>query len=172
MVVKPVRDPHLHTALGPKHILAQAGMLLAGTLAVVNRSIPKPARKCRILVSPLERSTCLLDTAPGNSHRARMEGTTMVVLSMSGLVRCQGCFAPPVGTLKYHMKATVVMAVMHPLETRMPIPRGHHRPQLTLVLVVTPLEEACLGTSVDSLISFPVCIVPLRRLDCRPQSIR
>ena len=47
--------------------------------------------------------------------------------------------------------------------------RVTREPQLTPVPVGTPLEEACSGTSVALLTSFPVCIVPFCSLGCRPQ---
>ena len=41
-------------------------------------------------------------------------------------------------------------------------------PQLTPVPVGTPLEEACLGTPVASLTSFPVCIVLTSQVGVSP----
>ena len=167
MAAKPVRDPHLHMALGPKHILAQAGTLLAGTLAVANPSIPKPARKCRILVSTHGISTCLLDTAPGNTYRVRMEGTIMVVLSMSGLVMCPGHFVPPVGTLKHHMQETAAMAVTLRLEMRMPIPRGRRRRRIQALAVMQLGDRCPVDTSTKS--GNEVCPVSAPRRLRRPR---
>lgn len=46
--------------------------------------------------------------------------------------------------------------------------RVTREPQLTLVPVGTPLEEACSGTPVASLTSFPVCIVPPSQVGLSP----